>query len=136
MLPPSNPALGLALLRLATGIVFLMHGYQKLFAYGISGVTGFFTQMGIPLASVAAPAVALIEFVGGLLVIAGLGHRIASALQVGVMAGAIIFAKGFDGFYAPDGLEFELTLLLAAAAIAIGGGGAFTLEERFAKAKR
>ena len=36
-------------------------------------------------------------------------------------------------FFAPQGLEFELTLLLGALAIAIGGGGSWTLAEQFGK---
>src|SRR5690242_18012680 len=128
-----NPGVGLAILRLAIGVVFLMHGYQKFFAFGVSGVAGFFGQMGIPMASIAAPAVATIEFVGGLAVILGYWHRIAAALQVCVMIGAILFAKGLTAFYAPKGFEFEFTLMLGALAIALGGGGKWTLQEQLAK---
>lgn len=124
-----RPALGLAILRVVVGIVFTMHGYQKFFQMGMDGVSGFFASLGIPLASVAAPAVATIEFVGGILVIVGFQHRIAAALQMGVVLGAIIFAKLSGGFFAPNGYEFELTLAAAAACIALAGGGAYTVEE-------
>lgn len=124
-----RPALGLAILRVIVGIVFTMHGYQKFFQMGMSGVTGFFSNLGIPLASIAAPAVSTIEFVGGILVIIGFQHRIAAALQVGVALGAIFFAKMGGGFFAPAGYELELTLAAGAAAIALAGGGAYTLEE-------
>lgn len=124
-----RPALGLALLRLSVGIIFAAHGYQKFFQYGIAGVTQGFTQMGVPLAAVAAPAVATIEFVGGLLMIVGFYHRVAGALQAGVMVGAIVFAKMAGGFFAPSGIEFELMLGVAALTVALAGGGAYTVEE-------
>lgn len=124
-----RPALGLALLRLTVGIIFAAHGYQKFFQYGIAGVTQGFTQMGIPLATVAAPAVATIEFIGGLLMIVGFYHRVAGALQACVMVGAIVFAKMSGGFFAPGGIEFELMLGVAALTIALAGGGAYTVEE-------
>ena len=66
-----RPAIGLALLRVTVGFVFAMHGYQKFFMYGLDGVTGGFTQMGVPMANIAAPLVATVELVGGLLVISG-----------------------------------------------------------------
>jgi putative oxidoreductase len=128
-----RPAIGLALLRVTVGFVFAMHGYQKFFQYGLDGVTGGFTQMGVPMANIAAPAVATIELVGGLLVILGLYHRAAALLHVGVMVGAIVFAKMAGGFFAPAGFEFELTLGVAALTIVLAGGGAMALQDSLKK---
>jgi putative oxidoreductase len=124
-----RPALGLALLRLTLGAVFMAHGYQKFFVYSVAGVTQGFAGMGIPMANLAAPAVATIELVGGLLVVLGFYHRIAAALLVGVMAGAIYFAKMSGGFFAPGGIEFELCLAVMALTIFFAGGGSYTVEE-------
>ena len=30
---------GVTILRITVGVIFLMHGYQKLFVYGVSGVS-------------------------------------------------------------------------------------------------
>src|SRR5437660_4563294 len=50
---------GLAILRVVVGIVFLMHGGQKLFIYGFHNVGGFMQQLGIPLPQVAGVVVTL-----------------------------------------------------------------------------
>jgi putative oxidoreductase len=57
---------GLGLLRVVTGIVFAVHGYQKFFMMGLEGTAGFFGQLGIPLPAVGGPgAFALDRNLGG-----------------------------------------------------------------------
>lgn len=90
--------------------------HQKFFTYDIGGVTSGFSQMGVPLAQVAAPMVAIVELVG-------------------VMLGAIYFAKLSGGFFAPAGIEFELTLGAAALCVAISGGGSMTADAMIGKGK-
>lgn len=128
-----RPAIGLALLRVTVGFVFAMHGFQKFFQYGLDGVTGGFTQWGVPMAQIAAPAVATVELAGGLLVILGFYHRIAALGHVCVAAGAIVFAKAGGGFFAPAGIELELTLGVAALTIVLAGGGAMALQDSLKK---
>jgi putative oxidoreductase len=82
---------GPLLVRLTLGIVFAVTGWGKL--HSLDKVTEFFESLNIPAASLQAPMVATIEFAGGLLLIAGLGTRIASALLIGTMAVAIYTAK-------------------------------------------
>jgi uncharacterized membrane protein YphA (DoxX/SURF4 family) len=62
---------GLAALRAVVGTVFLAHGAQKLFVFGLSGVAGAFSGMGGPLAGIAGPAVTFLEFFGGLALLLG-----------------------------------------------------------------
>lgn len=82
---------GPLLVRLTIGLVFVMTGWGKL--HNLDTVTEFFRSLGIPAAGFHAVFVSSIELVGGLMLIAGLGTRIASALLTGVMAVAIWTAK-------------------------------------------
>jgi putative oxidoreductase len=119
---------GLALLRVITGITFAAHGAQKLFVYGFAGVTGAFTQMGVPLPGVTGPLVALVEFFGGLALIVGLLTRLAALGLAIDMLGAILLVKIKGGFFAPQGIELELLLFAAAAALALIGAGALSVD--------
>ena len=124
---------GLALLRIVTGAVFLAHGAQKLFQYGLAGVTASFARIGIPLAAVAAPVVSGLEFFGGIALIAGLLTRLVSLGLAIDMLGAIFLVHLAGGFFVPKGVEFALMLLASAAALALAGPGAFSLDAALAR---
>ena len=128
---PQRTALAITLVRLIVGVVFLVHGSQKLFSIGLPGITGFFTQIGIPLPGIAAPVVAFVEFLGGIALILGIFTRIAAILLAIDMCGAILFVHGKNGFFLPNGFEYALTMLVANIAIAIGGPGGYAVESRF-----
>jgi putative oxidoreductase len=123
-----RPDLALALLRIVVGGVFIAHGLMKLLSFGYAGTTGFFTKLGIPLPGVAAAVVIIVECLGGLALVLGAGARIAAALLAIDMLGAIYFAKLHGGFFAPNGFEFELTLLAASLALALGGAGTASVD--------
>ncbi len=125
--------LGLTVLRVITGIVFAAHGAQKLFVFGFEGVAGAFGQMGIPMAAVAGPAVALLEFVGGLALVAGLMTRVTAFGLSVVMLGAVLLVHLAGGFFMPNGYEFALTLFGATAALAIMGAGSYSADAIIAR---
>lgn len=122
---------GLAALRVVVGAVFMAHGAQKLFIWGVAGVVGGFAEMGIPLAGVVGPAVALAELIGGLALVLGLFTRVAGLALAAVMLGALVIVHLPAGFFLPNGMEFVLTLLAAAAALALTGPGAYSLDALF-----
>ena len=123
----------IAALRATTGSIFFVHGAQKLFVFGFAGVTGAFGQMGAPLPGITGPATALVEFFAGLAVITGLLTRL-SALGLAItMIGAISLVHIHNGFFNPMGVEFPLSLLGATIALAINGGGRFSLDALIAR---
>src|SRR5688500_12479429 len=120
---------GIAILRIVTGIIFFLHGWQKLFEMGHDGVTGFFTSLSIPLPAVAAAIVIAVELLGGLALILGFLTRLVS-IPLGItmlVALATVHLKA--GFFAGNGgYEFVLLLAAASAALFFLGSGAFALD--------
>ncbi len=119
---------GITVMRVVVGIVFLVHGGQKLFVWGFGGVAAFMGQVGIPAPMLAAVVVTLVEFLGGLALVLGLFTRwvaIPLAINMGV---AILTVHLPAGFFLPNGYEFALTLLAANVALALLGSGQASVD--------
>jgi putative oxidoreductase len=123
-----STSLGLFVLRLTAGIVFLMHGGQKLVEGGLPRFAVMLTQLHIPLPAVAAVLVALVEFVGGVLLVLGLFARPAAALVAIDMVVAMLAVHLRRGFFNPGGVEFPLILFAANVAIVCLGAGAWSMD--------
>ena len=126
-------SMGLALLRVIVGIIFIVHGGQKLFVFGFSGVSGAFAQMGIPAPGITGPLAGIVEFLAGGALVIGLLTRLAALGLAIDMAGAILFVHFKGGFFMPNGYEFALTLLAANVAIAIAGAGYYSIDRVIAE---
>lgn len=113
--------------RIGIGIVLIAHGAQKVFTVGMPAVTAGFAQMGIPLAPVAAWFAAIVELVGGVLLIAGLLLPLVGICIAVDMAGALVLVHLPNGLFMPNG--YELVLVIGAAALALGfNGGRWSLD--------
>ncbi len=133
-----NPsrAWGLAVLRVVVGIVFLMHGGQKLFFMGFGGVAAFMGRLGIPAPMLAAVVVTLVECLGGLALLLGLFSRWAAIPLAIDVAVAILVVHLPHGFFMPSGFEFPLTLLAANVALAFLGSGEWSVDRLLARGRR
>ena len=119
--------LGLLALRWVIGLVFIMHGGQKLFVKGLPTVAGFLGTVGITPPAFWAFVLTAAELGGGILLLAGVFTRFA-ALSLGVtMVVAIASVLWAKGFFLP-GYEFALTLLGATLALALTGPGRYAVD--------
>ncbi|MGG3467025.1 DoxX family protein [Neobacillus pocheonensis] len=124
------------ILRVVLGITFFIHGLTK-FTGGIENIVGWFDSIGLP--GFMAYIVALIEVVGGVALILGLGSRIVAALLTLLMIGATIKVKlavGFLGNGQMAGYELDLALLAMSLFIAINGSKMFALDQLIIKGQK
>lgn len=118
--------LALLLLRVALGLIFIYHGYPKLFGHTRETMQGF-GRMGFP--SYFAYIAGVIELFGGFILVAGLFARIAGLLIAGEMAVALWRVHNiFSDPLAVHNYELPLTLAAGAFAIAVLGAGAISFD--------
>jgi putative oxidoreductase len=126
--PTAFPGAGLLSLRIAVGVTFLLHGLDKL--SDISSTQQLFASLAIPAPGLMAPLVAVTETVGGLLLIAGLGTRLAAAALTVNMAVALATSHDHLAFFVTEGgIELEALLAGASLALALVGAGRFSLDD-------
>ncbi len=119
---------GKLVLRLALGVLMLLHGISKV-VNGVDGIVGMVTGLGLPAA--VAYGVYLGEVVGPLLVIVGLYTRAGALLIAGNMLFALLLAHRAELFtLAPTGgwaLELQAMFLFGAVAVLLLGAGRFSV---------
>jgi putative oxidoreductase len=130
---PRQLNIGLTILRVITGVIFVAHGGQKLFVYGFGGVAGAFGQMGVPFAQVMGPFVGLLEFFGGIALVFGLLTRVFSLGLAATMIGAMTLVHLAGGFFMPTGIEFTLALLGSTLLLTLAGAGTYSLDALIAR---
>ena len=124
----SNRSWGLTILRVCVGIVFLMHGIQKLFMMGVPAVVGFLGAIGMPYPRFFGVLLPLIELFCGVALVLGLATRANALILAGEMLVAILKVHLKNGFFMPAGYEFALTLVAANVCLMLAGGGAASVD--------
>ena len=122
-------------LRIALGVIFMAHGSQKLFGWaggkGLAATAQVFAgKLGLSPGWLWASQAGVAEFGGGLLLILGLFTRL-GALAISAVMLVALFKVHWGSFFVPAGIEYPLSLLAAALALLIMGGGRFSLDGRW-----
>ncbi|MBI5150825.1 MAG: DoxX family protein, partial [Candidatus Omnitrophica bacterium] len=95
-------------LRLGIGVVFVYHGFSKVF--GATAGLGTAWNPGLPV--VLQALVAWGEFVGGLAILTGFLTELAALGIIIIMAGAILTVTGKNGFNMMNsGFEYNFVLI-------------------------
>jgi putative oxidoreductase len=119
--------LGLLLLRVALGVVFIYHGYPKLFGHTRDAMQSF-AHLGFP--GYFAYIAGVIEFFGGCMLIAGLFTRLAGLLLAAEMVVALWGAhKIIANPMAVGNYELPLVLAVSTFAIATVGAGLISFDQ-------
>jgi putative oxidoreductase len=119
---------GYLLIRLVTGIILLVSGYNKIFNMGFAGVGEMFGKINIILPTITGPFIGLLEIVGGIGLIVGLFTRVFGLLfaiefVVATYTTWITLARGYQGS------RLEILLLVAGLLFATHGGGKYSVDK-------
>ncbi|MCZ4074072.1 DoxX family protein [Agrobacterium sp. LMR679] len=113
----------LGALRIMTALLFVAHGTQKLFGFPASQMEG-----SLPTLMLVA---ALLEFVGGILVLIGLFTRPVAFILSGQMAVAYFMAHAPSNFFpALNGGDAAILFCFIFLYLFVAGPGAFSVDER------
>jgi len=127
----STMDIGLLVLRVTVGLFIAGHGSQKLFGWfsgnGINGTAKFFESVGYDPGKLYAVIGGLIEFGGGLALIAGFFTPLVGAAILGDMLNATS-VKWSGGFFGGSGFEYELLLAICGGVIAFTGPGRIAVD--------
>lgn len=121
------------------GIVFFMHGTQKVFGWfgagGFAGTMHFFTDM-MHISPLFAFLAIVAEFCGGLGLILGLLGRVAAfgifvemIVAVAMVHSRVGFFMNWSGQQKGEGFEYHLLALVLLLVLMVRGSGAFSIDQ-------
>ena len=125
--------LGLFILRVVVGGLFIGHGTQKLFGWfeghGLEGTGGWFHSIGYRPGKRMAAVGGVAETAGGALLVLGLLTPFGAAAIIGVMVNAMVAVHAPNGLWNDKGgMEFPLVMSAAATTLAFTGPGSFSVD--------
>jgi putative oxidoreductase len=131
--------------RLTLGAVILPHGAQKLLGWfggpGFDGALAFLTgPINLPVAL--ATLIILLESVGSLALLLGIGGRAMAAGIASIMVGAVATVHFKNGFFmnwfgaqAGEGFEYHLLAMGLAVVVMLRGSGAASIDQLLTRSR-
>jgi putative oxidoreductase len=115
-------------LRIYMGVALFTKGVM--FVKDTTALLDSMKEYSIPMSSIAlVHYVAMAHLAGGALLAIGLLTRLAAAVQVPVLLGAVLFVHGKDGLFTRAGsLELDLLVLFVLVLLTICGGGRLSVD--------
>lgn len=130
---PKFAPLASLFLRVVVGVIFLVHGWQKLQG-GVPGTAGFLATLGFPAPEFFAVLLIAAEVIGGALLIIGLyTHWAAKILAIVALVALVTVHLGKGFSVATGGYEFILLILAASLSVMALGGGRWSVDAHLKK---
>nr|WP_010392496.1 DoxX family protein [Paracoccus sp. TRP] len=126
-----NADIAAFILRVSTGVWFLVHGLTKLFVFTPAGTAGYFESIGLP--GLLGYLTMLAEILGGLALIGGIFTRIIALVMAALLLGAAWFGHGSAGFSFSNpggGWEYPVLWAITMVALSLLGDGVWSLGRR------
>jgi putative oxidoreductase len=127
----TDAGLGMALMRIVTGIIFVGHGLPK-FGWWTDGslasTAGFLDSIGTPMPMVSAFLLAFFEVIGGACLVIGLVTRFWSAGLAFAMLIAVTMVHLDGGMFGDGGYQWALLLMACSLALMFEGAGKLSLD--------
>jgi len=123
-----------SLVRVVTGYILFMHGWAKVTGLGFGGVSGFMAKNSLVPGGAFAGAAMFLETIGALCIIVGLFTRFfaaALAIEMAIAFLVVHMSKGFS--VGQGGFEYVLLLGIVLFAIAVRGGGPYSVDRMIGK---
>ncbi|WP_217577622.1 DoxX family protein [Mesorhizobium sp. GbtcB19] len=125
----SNSSTTILLGRILLAVIFLLSGFGKLTA--ISGTAAYFGGLGLPLPTVTAVVVGLIELLGGVAVLVGFQTRIAAwVLAIFTIATGLVAHTGWADQMQMIQFLKNLAITGGFILLASSGAGAFSIDAK------
>lgn len=119
----------LLLFRVMLGIIFVAHGWEKLFISGTTATTGQFSAWGVPQPALSVWIAAVAELLGGAFLVVGLLTTfVAGALALLMLAAVYFVHLGAGFFVSTNGLEFPLLIIISLMMIVVFGPGRASID--------
>jgi putative oxidoreductase len=124
------PSWGITFVRVMAGLIITVAAFEKFNAGGFDGFTKVVTGLGIPVPGLWGVFIPLLELIGGLMLLFGLGARWVAFLFIVeyFITGFVLKIPRQPPFGGWDSMRIDLMLWAAVIAIAAVGPGAFALE--------